>query len=91
MIPKKVSQEKIQNPGDSFENIEDSKKKYNKYIRSPSIHWTNLRDPQEQRVQQRALFTLKKSAKQIIVTQEYKMLSCMLLIHLVKINTLKVR
>ena len=51
----------------------------------------NMGEPQDQRAQQSDLFTLKKSAKQEIVPQESEKLRCMVLIQLVKINTLKVK
>ena len=48
-------------------------------------------DPKEQRALWSALFTLKKRAKLLIFPQEVERLRCMVLIHLVKINTLKIR
>ena len=64
---------------------------YNKYPISPSRHWTNLGYPQKHREQRSALFNLNKRAKLCILTQEAESLRCMVLIHLVKINTFKVK
>ena len=50
-----------------------------------------LGDPQDQRVPQIVLFTLNKRAKQHIFLQESERPRCMVLIHLVKINTLKIK
>ena len=48
-------------------------------------------DPQEKRARRIALFNLKKCAKLRIVTQEAEMIRCMILMHLIKINTSKVK
>ena len=50
-----------------------------------------MADPQDHKALQIALFTMNKIIKQIIVPQEAESLRCMVLIHIIKINTLKVK
>ena len=86
-----MSQYTIHDPGISVETLEEPQV----IITSlQAVHqdtgqiWETLKSIENEK---RDLFRMNKRANQRIVPQEAKRLRCMVLIHLVKINTLKVK